>query len=154
MWLGLTASLRTRQILGSPDKYPASIRNTKYDAMVIALFVGPEDFQRIPNGMSTYLTASHLLRAIFYFIFSSLKGHFDGVYTYFATDGFTHGSTTSNWPRLASVPPPLLSPYSLPFSFSSFFFPFSLAPHNVCRYSFLVGEAARDDLHPFHRAGL
>ncbi len=29
-------------------------------------------------------------------------GGFDGFYTYFATDGFTFGSTTSNWPRLAT----------------------------------------------------
>lgn len=26
---------------------------------------------------------------------------FDGFYTYFATDGFTYGSTTRNWPKLA-----------------------------------------------------
>jgi glycoprotein endo-alpha-1,2-mannosidase len=26
---------------------------------------------------------------------------FDGFYTYFATNGFTHGSTTKNWPALA-----------------------------------------------------
>ncbi len=30
-----------------------------------------------------------------------LEGGFDGFYTYFATDGFTYGSTTRNWPRLA-----------------------------------------------------
>lgn len=30
-----------------------------------------------------------------------LKGGFDGFYTYFATDGFTFGSTFSNWPKLA-----------------------------------------------------
>lgn len=30
-----------------------------------------------------------------------LNGGFDGFYTYFATDGFTYGSTITNWPRLA-----------------------------------------------------
>ncbi|MEI2726955.1 MAG: glycoside hydrolase family 99 protein [Verrucomicrobiota bacterium] len=30
-----------------------------------------------------------------------LEGGFDGCYTYFATDGFTFGSTISNWSRLA-----------------------------------------------------
>lgn len=30
------------------------------------------------------------------------KSHFDGVYTYFATDGFTYGSSYENWPALAS----------------------------------------------------
>jgi glycoprotein endo-alpha-1,2-mannosidase len=30
-----------------------------------------------------------------------IEGGFDGFYTYFATDGFTYGSTTRNWPRLA-----------------------------------------------------
>lgn len=29
------------------------------------------------------------------------EGGFDGFYTYFATDGFTYGSTIHNWPRLA-----------------------------------------------------
>ena len=28
------------------------------------------------------------------------KGHFDGFYTYFATDGFTQGSTVSSWNQL------------------------------------------------------
>lgn len=30
-----------------------------------------------------------------------LDAGFDGFYTYFATDGFTYGSTTKNWPKLA-----------------------------------------------------
>jgi len=30
-----------------------------------------------------------------------LEGGFDGFYTYFATDGFTYGSTVRNWSRLA-----------------------------------------------------
>lgn len=31
-----------------------------------------------------------------------LDGGFDGFYTYFATDGFTYGSTFKNWPKLAA----------------------------------------------------
>ena len=31
-----------------------------------------------------------------------LRGGFDGFYTYFATDGFTFGSSLKNWPPLAS----------------------------------------------------
>ncbi|MBN2375234.1 MAG: hypothetical protein JXD22_02445 [Sedimentisphaerales bacterium] len=30
-----------------------------------------------------------------------LEGNFDGFYTYFGIDGFTYGSTWSNWPRMA-----------------------------------------------------
>jgi glycoprotein endo-alpha-1,2-mannosidase len=31
----------------------------------------------------------------------ALVSGFDGVYTYYASDGFRHGSTTSNWPSMA-----------------------------------------------------
>lgn len=31
-----------------------------------------------------------------------LDSHFDGFYTYFAAEGFTHGSTSSNWIELAN----------------------------------------------------
>ncbi len=31
-----------------------------------------------------------------------VAGGFDGAYTYFATDGFTHGSSTVNWPDMAA----------------------------------------------------
>jgi glycoprotein endo-alpha-1,2-mannosidase len=56
----------------------SSIRGTARDALVIALFVkeGDESFVE--------------------------EGDFDGCYTYFATDGFTFGSTPRNWPRLAA----------------------------------------------------
>ena len=53
-----------------------TIRGTPYDAIVIALWVGEDD--------SAFV----------------LEGHFDGFYTYFATDGFTYGSTAANWERL------------------------------------------------------
>lgn len=31
-----------------------------------------------------------------------VKAGFDGLYTYFASDGFSHGSTMSNWPDLSA----------------------------------------------------
>jgi glycoprotein endo-alpha-1,2-mannosidase len=55
-----------------------SIRGTKYDSAVIGLWVKEKDGQFMTTG------------------------HFDGFYTYFAADRFTSGSTTANWPRLAS----------------------------------------------------
>jgi len=32
----------------------------------------------------------------------AVKSCFDGIYTYFASDGFAYGSTTSNWPDMAT----------------------------------------------------
>lgn len=55
-----------------------SVRGKDYDAVVIGLMV----------------EASHMR-----FI---LDGGFDGFYTYFASDGFTFGSRTSNWAKLAA----------------------------------------------------
>jgi len=55
-----------------------TIRGTKYDSIMIGLWV-KEHEQRF-----------------------FLDGHFDGYYTYFATDGFTFGSTLANWGRLAT----------------------------------------------------
>jgi hypothetical protein len=92
-------------VLGSPSEHPDSIRGTKYDAMVIALFVGAEDYQRIPQGTDRH-TQHGCARLSTHFIVIISLGRFDGVYTYFATNGFTHGSTTTNWARLASVRPP------------------------------------------------
>ncbi|MDQ1255597.1 MAG: glycoprotein endo-alpha,2-mannosidase, partial [Candidatus Hydrogenedentes bacterium] len=54
-----------------------TIRGTAHDAVCIGQFVKNGDGQ------------------------SMLAGHFDGFYTYFATDGFTHGSTLANWPAMA-----------------------------------------------------
>lgn len=54
-----------------------TIRGTDADALVIGLYVKEED---------------HRFMKI---------GHFDGFYTYFATEGFTYGSTPSHWPKLA-----------------------------------------------------
>jgi glycoprotein endo-alpha-1,2-mannosidase len=54
-----------------------TIRGTKYDAVCIGLFVKRSDYG-----------VMH-------------RAGFDGFYTYFATNGFTHGSTTKNWPKLA-----------------------------------------------------
>ena len=55
-----------------------TIRGTKYDAVFIGLWVKRNE-------------------ARFF-----LDGHFDGFYTYFATDGFTYGSTLANWKQLAA----------------------------------------------------
>lgn len=54
-----------------------TIRRTGHDAVVIGLWVKAADGKRM------------------------VAGHFDGFYTYFATDGFTYGSTTKNWKELA-----------------------------------------------------
>jgi glycoprotein endo-alpha-1,2-mannosidase len=54
-----------------------SIRRTRYDAIVIGLWVKQHE--------EAFM----------------LAGGFDGFYTYFATEGFTYGSTPANWPRLA-----------------------------------------------------
>lgn len=54
-----------------------TIRGTKYDSIIIGLWVveKEEDF--------------------------FLKSCFDGFYTYFASDGFTYGSTSDNWNKLS-----------------------------------------------------
>lgn len=54
-----------------------TLRGTDYDCLAIGLWV-KEDEQAF-----------------------MLEGGFDGFYTYFATNGFTYGSTFANWPRLA-----------------------------------------------------
>ena len=54
-----------------------TIRGTSLDTVVIGLWVFQWDALAI------------------------LKGGFDGIYTYFAIDGFRHGSTPKNWPELA-----------------------------------------------------
>lgn len=55
-----------------------TLRGTPADAVVFGLWVGQDDGEKIR------------------------KAGFDGFYTYFATDGFTYGSTTKNWPALAA----------------------------------------------------
>ena len=54
-----------------------TLRNTPYDSLVIGLWVKQDEEQFF------------------------LDGHFDGLYTYFATDGFTYGSTWQNSYALA-----------------------------------------------------
>lgn len=54
-----------------------TVRGTKADAVVIGLWVKEREERFM------------------------LEGGFDGFYTYFATDGFTYGSTITNWARLA-----------------------------------------------------
>jgi hypothetical protein len=53
-----------------------TIRGTKYDAVMIGLWVKEKD--------GAFMSA----------------GGFDGYYTYFATEGFTYGSSPENWPTL------------------------------------------------------
>ncbi|MBN2594487.1 MAG: CinA family protein, partial [Sedimentisphaerales bacterium] len=71
----LTPAEQWKTILSADG--PQTIRNTKYDSVVIGLWVKEHE--------QTFMT----------------EGHFDGYYTYFATDGFTYGSTIKNWPNLA-----------------------------------------------------
>jgi glycoprotein endo-alpha-1,2-mannosidase len=54
-----------------------TIRGTKYDTAMIGLWVKGPDGEKLKAG------------------------GFDGAYTYFATDGFTYGSTVANWPSMA-----------------------------------------------------
>ena len=53
-----------------------TIRGTRYDVLAIGLWVKAADGP------------------------SLVRAGFDGFYTYFATDGFTYGSTLENWPAL------------------------------------------------------
>ncbi|MCP4256508.1 MAG: hypothetical protein GY774_03155 [Planctomycetes bacterium] len=71
----LTPAEQWKTVL-SPDG-SQTIRNTRYDSVVIGLWVKEHE--------QAFMT----------------EGHFDGYYTYFATDGFTYGSTIENWPKLA-----------------------------------------------------
>ena len=56
-----------------------TVRGTPRDAVMIGLWVGPGDGAALRDG------------------------GFDGAYTYFATDGFTFGSTAANWPAMADA---------------------------------------------------
>uniref|UniRef100_A0A7E4W1T4 Glycoprotein endo-alpha-1,2-mannosidase n=1 Tax=Panagrellus redivivus TaxID=6233 RepID=A0A7E4W1T4_PANRE len=55
-----------------------TIRDTPYDALVLGL----------------YVEYNHR--------FDLQKAGFDGLYTYFASEGFSHGSTMANWPSLSA----------------------------------------------------
>ena len=82
-------SLRYDSYLTPPDEWAAvlgaaggerSIRGTASDAFVICLFV--------ERAHEAYLS-----RAV----------GFDAFYTYFASDGFTYGSSTANWAQLVAM---------------------------------------------------
>ncbi|KAL6073300.1 Glycoprotein endo-alpha-1,2-mannosidase [Balamuthia mandrillaris] len=73
----LTPAKEWATVFGDPATHPDSIRDTPYNAHMIALLVDEVHFKFI------------------------LDGGFDGCYTYFATDGFTFGSSTKNWKRIA-----------------------------------------------------
>lgn len=55
-----------------------TIRHTTHDADIIGLWVNKDDEQTF------------------------MDGGFDGMYTYFASSGFTYGSTPANWPNMQS----------------------------------------------------
>uniref|UniRef100_A0A914GZS2 Glycoprotein endo-alpha-1,2-mannosidase n=1 Tax=Globodera rostochiensis TaxID=31243 RepID=A0A914GZS2_GLORO len=55
-----------------------TIRGTNLDALLIGLYVDKGDAQKLMDAA------------------------FDGLYTYFAADGFSHGSTMANWPDLSA----------------------------------------------------
>jgi glycoprotein endo-alpha-1,2-mannosidase len=55
----------------------STIRGTEYDSYMISLYLGEESKQFV------------------------LDSHFDGIYTYFASVGFTQGSTPQNWLSLS-----------------------------------------------------
>ncbi|CEF65474.1 Glycoside hydrolase, superfamily domain-containing protein [Strongyloides ratti] len=54
-----------------------TIRHSRYDSILIGLLVNESDQLEI------------------------LKAGFDGIYTYFASDGFTYGSTMNNWKNIS-----------------------------------------------------
>ncbi|KAI1712785.1 glycosyl hydrolase family 99 domain-containing protein [Ditylenchus destructor] len=56
----------------------STIRNTEWDALLIGLYVNSEHKTQIK------------------------RSGFDGLYTYFASEGFSHGSTMANWPALSA----------------------------------------------------
>lgn len=65
------------QSLLNPDS-SSSLRNTPLDGVFIGLWTTGFDGE------------------------FAVKSGFDGFYTYFASDGFAYGSTTSNWPDMAA----------------------------------------------------
>jgi glycoprotein endo-alpha-1,2-mannosidase len=72
----LTPASEWAGVLASGGKQ--SIRGGKHDAAVIGLWVKERDGQSMSDG------------------------HFDGFYTYFASNGFTYGSNTKNWRKMAA----------------------------------------------------
>ncbi|XP_004011314.2 glycoprotein endo-alpha-1,2-mannosidase [Ovis aries] len=70
----ITASQKWANLLTSSGSQ--SIRNSPYDALFIALLVDKKHRYGI------------------------LRGGFDGIYTYFATNGFTYGSSYENWAKI------------------------------------------------------
>ncbi|XP_070306204.1 glycoprotein endo-alpha-1,2-mannosidase [Odocoileus virginianus] len=70
----ITASQKWANLLTSSGSQ--SIRNSPYDALFIALLVDKKHRYGI------------------------LRGGFDGIYTYFATNGFTYGSSFENWANI------------------------------------------------------
>jgi len=68
-----------------------------------------EEWQSLLNPDSTSSLRSTPLDGVFIGLWTTgfdgefaVKSGFDGFYTYFASDGFAYGSTTSNWPDMAA----------------------------------------------------
>lgn len=72
-----TPAVAWREMLAPPGKSKLSVRGGKYDAMFVGLLADVQHRYHVK------------------------KSHFDGFYTYFATNGFTYGSTWKNWKSLA-----------------------------------------------------
>ncbi len=72
----LTPAAEWRRLL-EPDG-DLTIRGSAHDALMIGLWVEPGHGDELAGA------------------------GFDGLYSYFATDGFTYGSTTANWPAMAA----------------------------------------------------
>jgi glycoprotein endo-alpha-1,2-mannosidase len=72
-----TPAAEWAQVLGPAGT--KTLRGTPYDVAAIGLWVKKED--------GDFMT----------------EGHFDGFYSYFGADGFTYGSTRTNWARLNEV---------------------------------------------------
>jgi glycoprotein endo-alpha-1,2-mannosidase len=68
-----------------------------------------EEWQSLLNPDSTSSLRNTPLDGVFIGLWTTgfdgefaVKSGFDGFYTYFASDGFAYGSTTSNWPDMAA----------------------------------------------------
>lgn len=71
----LTPASEWEKVLSKKGKH--SIRGTKYDSIFIGLYLNQQTEKFI------------------------IDGHFDGIYTYFASTGFTYGSTPQNWKAIS-----------------------------------------------------
>ena len=71
-------------------------------------FISPKDWSQVLEPSSTFRTSKYNSYVISLLVQSVeldkiLTSHFDGCYTYFATDRFTFGSTLDNWSHISSA---------------------------------------------------